>query len=77
MLENNSITIIKLVINSLGVFHNKTLHPEMNYYKITNKIYNDVQFRCMNFHPIFNNIFLTDFGAYLIRITFNKTYGDI
>lgn len=49
----------------------------MNYFKITNKIYNDIQFKCICFNPTFNNLFLSDFGAYLIRISFNTTYGDI
>lgn len=49
----------------------------MNYFKLTNKIYNDIQFKTMCFNPAYNNIFLADFGAYLIRIAFNPTYGDI
>ena len=77
MLENNSVVIIKLVVNSLGIFEGKALNLEMNYFKITNKIYNDIQFKCVCFNPAFNNLFLSDFGAYLIRIAFNPTYGDV
>lgn len=77
MLDNNSVIIIKMVINSWGVFEGSALNLDLNYYKITNKIYNDIQFKCMCFNPAFNNLFLTDFGAYLIRLTFNATYGDI
>ena len=48
-----------------------------NYYKITNKIYNDIQFKCMTFNSTYNNLFLSDFGSYLIRLSFNSNYGDI
>jgi hypothetical protein len=77
MLESNSVVIVKLVVHSLGVFEGQRLRPEMNYFKVTNKIYNDIQFRCMCFHPAFDNLFLSDFGAYLTRLSFNASYGDI
>lgn len=77
MLEKNMVLIIKLVLNNRGIFAQKELNIAENYYKITNKIYNDIQFKCMSFNPTFNNLFLSDFGAYLIRIKFNQDFGDI
>lgn len=77
MMKNNSLIIIKVVINSVGIFEGKALNIALNYYKITNKIYNDIQFRTMSFNSTYNNIFASDFGAYLIKMSFNKGYGDI
>lgn len=73
------VVIIKLIINSQGIFGKdaKDTNISANYYKITNKIYNDIQFKCMTFNSTYNNLFLSDFGSYLMRLSFNCNYGDI
>jgi len=81
MLSRNMVVIIKLIINNQSIFEKEGKGKEMtmssNYYKITNKIYNDIQFKCMTFNSTYNNLFLSDFGSYLIRLSFNSNYGDI
>lgn len=48
-----------------------------NYYKITNKIYNDVRYKAFTFHHKYSFIFVSDFGAYLMRVKLNAEYGDV
>lgn len=47
MLESNCVVVIELIISNRGIFENRNLRPEDNYYKITNKIYNDIQFKAL------------------------------
>jgi len=77
MLVSNCIVIIELVINNKGILAGNTLSPSDNYYKITNKIYNDIQFKAICYNPISKYLFLSDFGAYIIRLTFSPNHGDI
>jgi hypothetical protein len=77
MMEANSIVVIELFVHNRGLLENRPLHPEDNYYKITNKIYNDIQFKAICYNPKENYLFLSDFGAYLIRLSFSPAHGDI
>ena len=66
-----------MIIHNKGILEGKTLRPEDNYYKITNKIYNDIQFKAICYNPKEKYLFLSDFGAYLVRLSFSPTHGDI
>ena len=77
MLASNCIVIIELVINNKGILAGTTLSPSDNYYKITNKIYNDIQFKAICYNPVSKYLFLSDFGSFIIRLTFSPTHGDI
>ncbi len=63
-----------LVNGSVMLNHVKN---EDNHYRIINKIYNDIQFKAMCYNIRSKFLFLSDFGSYIIRLTFNSDYGDI
>jgi hypothetical protein len=69
--------VIELIMHNRGIFEGKQLNHADNYFKITNKIYNDIQFKAICYNPKDKYLFLTDFGAYLVRLTFSPTHGDI
>ena len=53
------------------------MRPEDNYFKITNKIYNDIQFKAICYCERGKHLFLSDFGSYLVRLNFSPAHGDI
>lgn len=50
---------------------------EEKFFKVTNKISNNIQFKTMCYHEPTGQLLLSDYGAYLIRVSFNPTYGDV
>ena len=67
--EHNTVVVLRLELKGAGV--------EENYFKVTNKISNDIQFKTMCYHEPTDQLLLSDYGAYLIRVSFNPAYGDV
>lgn len=45
--------------------------------KINNQIYNDANFVAFTFNQSTNALIASDFGGFLMSLTFNENYGDL
>lgn len=45
--------------------------------KVSNKIYNDINFTALCYNGSSKMLIVGDFGGYLMTMQFNKIYGDI
>lgn len=45
--------------------------------KVNNRIYNDANFVALAFNQSTTSLIASDFGGFLMSLTFNENYGDL